>query len=322
MSPDLRRPPFDPDLAEAQKGFPKNTEIKTPEDIAARRIALNFSVEDILRGKEDTIHHEERDIPGPAGSLKASIFRPKAQQKPGHQAPGILHLHSGGHCSGNRFIGLQGVLDWVEEFGAVLVSAEYRLTPEHPQPAQVEDSYAGLVWLGENAQELGVNPDQIIVCGCSSGGNLAAGVVLLARDRSGPKIRGQILMAPWLDDSNSTSSIQQFGDLFPWTRSNNIDGSNYALGVNREHATIYTVPSRAKDLSGLPPTFVDTGDCDIFRDEDIDYASTLWKGGVSTELHVWPGCWHGFDVFVPDAPISRRARSARSAWLRRLLSSE
>ncbi|KAJ5681327.1 esterase/lipase [Penicillium maclennaniae] len=258
-------------------------------------------------------------FPDRQGPMRASVFRPKTQRKPGQLAPGVLHIHGGGHCSGNRFMGLASVLGWVEEFGVVLVSAEYRLAPEHPQPAQLHDSYAALVWMSENAQELGISQAQIIVCGGSAGGNLAAGVVLLARDLSGPRVHGQLLMYPWLDDSNATGSMQQFGDIPPWTKSNSIDACNYALGVNREHATMYSVPSHAKDLGGLPPTFIDVGEADPFRDEDVDYASALWKAGVSTELHVWPGCWHGFDVFVPDAPISRRAKLARSVWLSNLI---
>ncbi|KAJ5107628.1 hypothetical protein N7456_004303 [Penicillium angulare] len=324
MASSIPRPPLHPDLAEVHSQLPQNDNISTPEQIVTRRKFLDFSLEQTLQGREHLISHEEKDFQGPAGTLKASILRPKQVnksllEKPGYKPPGILHMHGGGHMSGSRFVGIEGVLDWVEEFGAIIVSAEYRLAPEHPQPAQLEDSYAALLWMNEHAQELGFSRDHLIVCGSSAGGNLAAGVVLLARDRAGPKIRGQLLMYPWLDDSNETHSMLQFGDIVPWTRSNSIDACNYALGVNREHATMYTVPSRAKDLSGLPPTWIDVGDADVFRDEDVVYASALWKAGVSTELHVWPGCWHGFDVFVPNAPISNRAKLARSDWVRSLI---
>ncbi|KAJ5882589.1 esterase/lipase [Penicillium soppii] len=323
MSPDLRRPQLHPDLSEVHNTFPSNEKISSREELEIRRKALNFSLEDTICGKEDVISHEEEYIPGPTGlSMKASIFRPKAAQKGGHRAPGILHIHGGGHCSGNRFMGVGSVLGWVEQFGAVIVSPEYRLAPENPQPAQIYDSYAALEWMCDNAEALGISKDKIIVCGGSAGGNLAAGVVLLARDRSGPKILGQLLMYPWLDNSNTTVSMQQFGDVAPWTKSNSIDAGKYALGEHGENATMYTVPSLAKDLAGLPPTFIDVGEADVFRDEDVDYASALWKAGVSTELHVWPGCWHAFDVFVPDAPISRRAQLARSNWLDSLIYSQ
>ena len=190
-------------------------------------------------------------------------------------------------------MGMNSALDWVEKLGAVCLTAEYRLAPEHPQPAQLDDSYAALKWMSENAAELGFNPHKLIVNGGSAGGNLAAGVALLARDRSGPEILGQLLIYPWLDDSNDTLSIHQFGHLQPWTRANSIIACNYALGENREQASIYTVPSRAKDLAGLPSTFIDVGAADLFRDEDVDFANALMKSGVQVELHIWPGCWHG-----------------------------
>ncbi|KAJ5933999.1 esterase/lipase [Penicillium verhagenii] len=315
----ITRPPLHPDLSNAHNQLPKDDEISTPEQIANRRKALDFTLEYTLRGRETTISHEETEFTGPAGQLKVSIFHPKEKQTKQPKTLGILYIHSGGHISGSRFLGIDSALDWVEEFGAVLVSADYRFAPEHPQPAQVEDSFAALNWMSAHSQELGFDRDQIIVCGGSAGGNLAAGVVLLARDRSGPQVRAQLLMYPWLDDSNTTNSMMQFADLPPWTRSNSVDACNYALGVDREHATIYTVPSRAEDLGGLPPTWIDVGDADVFRDECVDYASKLWKAGVSTELHVWPGCWHGFDTFAPDAPISRRARLGRSEWVRGLM---
>ncbi|KAJ6151068.1 hypothetical protein N7470_007662 [Penicillium chermesinum] len=186
---------------------------------------------------------------------------------------------------------LGGILSWVEVFGAVIVSAEYRLAPEHPQPAQLEDSYAALLWFTSHAEELSVDLNHIFVIGASAGGNLAAGVTLLARDRAGPKIRGQLLAYPVLEE-------------------------NYS---HREHANGYTLPLRMKDLTGLPPTFIDVGEADVVRDEDVKYASELWKAGVSTELHVWPGAWHGFDVYMPAAPISQKAVKIRGEWVRRLL---
>ncbi|KAJ5628443.1 esterase/lipase [Penicillium lividum] len=315
----LPRPSLHPDLTEAHNQLPKNDEISTPEQIANRREALNFTLEYALQGREHIISHEEKEFQGPTKTLKASIFRPKQPKQ--SNPPGILFIHPGGHISGSRFLGIDSALDWVEEFGATLISADYRFAPEHPQPAQVEDSYAALEWMSEQSQDLGFDRDRIIVCGGSAGGNLAAGVVLLARDRSGPRILGQLLIYPWLDDGNATHSMMQFGDLAPWTRSNSIDACNYALGVEREFATIYTVPSRAsaKELGGLPSTWIDVGDADVFRDECVEHASKLWTAGISTELHVWPGCWHGFDTFAPNAPISRRARLARSEWVRNLV---
>ncbi|KAJ5162386.1 hypothetical protein N7492_007778 [Penicillium capsulatum] len=287
--PSITRPPLHPDLAQVHDQLPKNENISTPEEIAIRRKTLNFSLEDVLRGREHLITHEETTFPGPAGPLQASIFRPKKTNNANASTtitPGILHIHGGGHIAGTRFLGIEAVLDWVVDLGAIIVSAEYRFAPEHPQPAQLEDSYAALTWMSAHAHEIGFSPAHLVVCGGSAGGNLAAGV---------------------------------FADVAPWTRANSVDACDYALGRDRERASVYTVPGRATDLSGLPATWIDVGDADVFRDEDVAYASKLWRAGVSTELHVWPGCWHAFDIFVPDAPVSRRVRRARSEWLRRLL---
>ncbi|PYI01553.1 alpha/beta-hydrolase [Aspergillus sclerotiicarbonarius CBS 121057] len=262
------RPPLDPDLVAVQDSLPKAYGFGTPEDLAAARERMNFSIEATLRGHEDTISHSDLDIPGPTGPLRATIFRSKQHTQSPADTPGILHIHSGGHCQGNRFVGTGLVLDWIESLGAVCLTAEYRLAPEHPQPAQLEDSLATLKWFSAHAAELGFNPHKLIVTGGSAGGNLAAGVTLLARDRAGPEILGQVLSYPWLDDSNETLSMQQFGDLLPWSKLHSIDACNFALGTNREHADIYTVPGRATDLSGLPDTFIDVGSADVFRDED------------------------------------------------------
>ncbi|KAL5361689.1 Alpha/Beta hydrolase protein [Aspergillus floccosus] len=315
----IPRPPLNSDLAEAHKNAPL-LEVSSPEERRTYRQQINslFTVENAIKGKEDVISYEERDIPGPAGPMRATIFRPKHQTRQTDDIPGILHIHGGGLATGNRFMGIT-VLDWVETFGAICVTAEYRLAPEHHQPAALEDSYAALKWMSEHAAELGFNPHKLVVCGGSAGGNLAAGVTLLARDRSGPEVSGQILMYPWVDDSMDSLSMQQFGDIAPVTKANTIQVAEFAFGKDHEHANMYTAPARAKDLSSLPPTFIDVGEADVFRDQDIAYASALWRDGVSTELHVWPGSWHGFDVFVPEATISARARAARTEWLQKLL---
>ncbi|PWY86580.1 alpha/beta-hydrolase [Aspergillus sclerotioniger CBS 115572] len=315
-------PSLDPDFFTVQDSFPKAYSFSTPEDLAATREHINFSIETTLHGHQDTICYSNLNIPSPAGPLRATIFQSKSHRQSSANAPGILHIHSGGHCQGSRFVGAGLVLDWVESLGAVCLTAEYRLAPEHPQPAQVEDSFATLKWFSAHAAELGFNPQKLIVTGNSAGGNLAAGVTLLARDRDGPEILGQVLTYPWLDDSNETLSMQQFGGLLPWSKIHSIDACDFALGKNREHADIYTVPGRATDLGGLPDTFIDVGSADVFRDEDFQFATKLWACGVSADLHVWPGCWHGFDIFVPDAPASRKAAKARLKWLQKLLAKE
>ncbi|PYH88609.1 alpha/beta-hydrolase [Aspergillus ellipticus CBS 707.79] len=319
ISTPIARAPLDADLAAVHQGIPL-LDIGTDKKRATYREFVNslFTLENTLRGHEDTVTYEERDIPGPAGPMRATIFRPKHATRSVEATPGVLHIHGGGLTSGNRFLGLT-MIDWVESLGAVLVTAEYRLAPEHPHPAPLEDSYAALQWMGAHAADLGFNPQRFIITGGSAGGNLAAGVALLARDRNGPALCAQLLTYPWVDDRIDSPSIHQYGDIAPVTKDSLIETSAMAFGEQHQHADMYTAPGRATDLSGLPPTLIDVGEADIFRDQDVAYASGLWRGGVSTELHVWPGAWHGFDVFVPDAPVSRRAAAARLDWLHKLL---
>lgn len=266
------------------------------------------------------IRHEERTVPGPAGApdITLSIF-----SRDGHVAggPGIYHTHGGGMIMGDRYTGAEEYLSWVLEFDAVVVSVEYRLAPENPDPAPVEDCYAGLVWFAEHAAELGVDPGRIVIGGASAGGGLAAGVALAARDRGGPALAGQLLIYPMLDDRNATVSSHQVDGFGVWDRGSNDTGWDALLGDRRktDGVSIYAAPARAADLTGLPPAFIDVASAEVFRDEDVAYATRIWEQGGIAELHVWPGGFHGFDAMAPQATLSRQARAARVAWLHRRL---
>lgn len=263
---------------------------------------------------------EDRAVPGPPGApdIVVTIVRPRGGVV---DAPAIYSIHGGGMVLGNRFFGLDGLIDDVLRFGAVGVSVEYRLAPEHPAPAAVEDCYAGLVWLASAAPELGVDPTRIVVTGASAGGGLSAGVALLARDRGGPALAGQVLMCPMLDDRNESVSTRQYDGLGAWDRNNNDTAWDAILGPLRftDDASPYQVPARARDLSGLPPAYVDVGAAEIFRDEAVEYASRIWATGGRAELHVWAGGYHGFAGFSPAAEVSRAAEAARLSFLRRVL---
>jgi acetyl esterase/lipase len=315
----LPRPPYDAELGAALAQMPSPVITKEILLEIRKGVSEMYSAETALAGKP--LIHEEKTISGPNGDIILSIFRPKTS--PTSKRAGIYQIHGGGMVVGNRFLGMQGVLDWVEALDAVCVSVEYRLAPENPDPAPIEDVYAGLLWVGENLGTLGIDPEKLIISGQSAGGGLAAGLALLVRDRGGPSIRAQCLVYPMLDDRTETVSSQQFDDSGIWRRDTNITAWSFLLGeqAKGKNVSIYAAPGRATDLSGLPSTFIDVSSTEVFRDECVAYASRLWATGIQAELHVWPGAFHGFDQLAPSAVISQAASRARLDWLRRILSS-
>jgi acetyl esterase/lipase len=217
--------------------------------------------------------------------------------------------------------GLEEFAPLVAEFGAVVVSPEYRLAPEHPDPAPVEDCYAGLVWTAHHAHELGIDPERLIIAGGSAGGGLAAGTALLARDRGFPALTHQVLMCPMLDDRFITPSSRELDGEGMWDRNDNKLGWTALLGERRgrQDVSIYAAPARATDLSGLPRTYMDCGSAETFRDEAIDYAQRLSQAGVSVDLHIWGGAYHGFDVMETGAALVAASRATRREFLVRAL---
>jgi acetyl esterase/lipase len=315
-------PPYDAECGAVLAGLPEFPPL-TAESIPDMRAAAETfmprpSNEDLVRGGRYSV--EEVTVPGPAGAPDVGLIvcRPADTVRP---APALYHTHGGGMFGGTARDALGEILDLAAPLGAALVSVEYRLAPEHPHPAPVEDSYAGLVWTAENAGRLGIDPARVVLIGGSAGGGIAAALALMARDRGGPALAGQLLMCPMLDDRNDTPSVHQMAGLRMWNRSDNELGWTALLGEARGGPDVspYAAPARADDLAGLPPAFVDVGSADSFRDEDVDYAARIWQAGGVAELHVWPGGFHGFDGMVPDAALSKAAVSARANWLARLL---
>lgn len=313
-------PPFDPELQQVLAAISSMMpSTLTPELIGPMRSAsVTPPVEELLAGRE--IVHTERTVPGPEGApdLVVSVFARRDHVAGG---PGIYHTHGGGMIIGDRFTGIDVVLEWVELMDAVAVSVEYRLAPEHPDPAPVQDCYAGLVWTSQHADELGFDPERLIIAGGSAGGGLAAGVTLMARDQGGPALAGQVLIYPMIDDRNETVSSRQIDGSGVWDRGSNDTGWDAYLGDRRktDQVSVYAAPARATDLSGLPPAFIDVGSAEVFRDEDVAYASLIWASGGVAELHVWPGGFHGFDLMAPDAALSVSMRETRTKWVRHLL---
>ncbi|WP_137723344.1 alpha/beta hydrolase [Prescottella subtropica] len=318
--------PYDPDL---EPGLAAFLDLVERIPLRAGTIHVNRAHFETIVPPADTqigdrpVDVEHRRVPGPDGApeIELTILRPRDGGAPAAGRPAIYQIHGGGMILGNRFFGLDGLADLVLRTGAVGVSVEYRLAPEHPGPAAAEDCYAGLCWLAGNAAALGVDPQRILVGGASAGGGLSAAVALMARDRGGPDLVGQLLDCPMLDDRNETVSARQYDGIGAWDRNNNDTAWDAILGADRftDAVSPYSAPARATDLSGLPPAFVTVGAAEVFRDEAIAYAGRIWASGGTAELHVWSGGYHGFSGFSAGTAVAAASDDARLSWIDRVL---
>jgi triacylglycerol lipase len=304
----------DPELAPMLELFP--TTLLTPESLAearARRIELPTDPE-----ADKAVAVEKRTIKGPAGEIDVFCLRPVAATG---VLPCILHVHGGGYVMGSAETMAPLRKPMVQSLNCAFVSVEYRLAPETAAPGAVEDCYAALAWLKADPAAAGIDPARIGVMGESAGGGLAAALALLARDRGEHQLSFQHLIYPMLDDRTSVDADPDpFAGEFIWPHANNLFGWSALLGAapGSEGVSAYAAPARAETLAGLPPTFISTGALDLFVHENLDYARRLIRGGVPTELHVYPGAFHAFD-FMPGADVASRARRDSLEALRRAL---
>ncbi|WP_314611921.1 alpha/beta hydrolase [Streptomyces stackebrandtii] len=254
---------------------------------------------------------EDHTVSRPAGpDVPVRVYRPQAAQG------AIVWMHGGGGVFGD----LDTEHPWAARVaglsGAVVISVGYRLAPEDPFPAALDDAYAVLVWAAGHADELGTDPARIAVGGHSAGANLAAAAALRARDEQGPAIRFQLLNQPGLDDRQETWSARNFTDT-PWFNSG-ARAAAWRHYLGDRPATPYAAPARAADLSGLPPAYIATAEFCPNRDEGVAYALRLMQAGVSVELHQWPGTFHGSQAIL-SAEVSQRQNAELGAVLRRAL---
>jgi acetyl esterase/lipase len=291
-----------PELKEILTVFPP---LNLPEGLEAARQAPAIPIE-----KLESVNISTRTIPGgDSQEMKIKIYEPVSRNA--GKLPALLFIHGGGYVLGD-VDGSDGDCQlFAEEAQCIVVSVEYRLAPEHPYPAPLEDCYAALVWMTNAAEELKIDVSRVAVAGQSAGGGLTAALSLLARDRKGPAISFQMPLYPMIDDRNVTPSSYEITDERAiWNRGNNLAGWRMYLG---EHAngeiSPYAAPARAKNLSNLPPTFTCVGQLDPFRDETIEYVAKLAQAGVAVEFHLYPGAYHGFELLNPTSEIGKQARN-------------
>ena len=246
----------------------------------------------------------EHQLPTPTGRVRVLVYRAPASGL----TQGVLWIHGGGYVLGTAEDDRARLI--AESLNATVISVDYRLAPEHPFPAGLEDCNAALCWMFEEASELAIDPNRIAIAGQSGGGGMAAGLALLHRERAGPELALQLLLYPMIDNLHDTPS-GAIEDHPVWNRKTSLDAwEMYLDGVPGTDASPYAAAARATDLAGLPPTYICVGTEDLFRDECFYYAHRLMRSGVPTELAVFPGLYHGGDLFVPEARISRRLQSS------------
>lgn len=261
--------------------------------------------------KSDKVLTTNCTIKGPGSELLLKVYEPKSRKN--EKLPAVFWIHGGGYVMGHPD-GDDALCEcFTERIKCVVVSIDYRLAPEHKYPAAIEDCYAGLKWMVSKAEELKIDTSKIAIAGASAGGGLTAALALMVRDRGEMKIAFQAPLYPMLDDRNVTPSSYEINEKnLPkaWNREANEIAWKMYLGSNISGETsYYAAPARAKDLTGLPPAYIFIGQLDPFRDETLEYVTRLAQAGIPVEVHLYPGCFHGFDSIFNNTEISRQARS-------------
>jgi acetyl esterase/lipase len=279
-------------------------------DIGARREAVAglLAAMGADRPVNPNVTHEDHFAPGPQGApdVRVRVYTPvKATGK----RPGLIYIHGGGMILGSIEGEEANCIALCEKLGIVVASVDYRKSPENPYPAAPDDCYAGASWVFANAAELGIDAHNVGIYGASAGGGLTIAIALMARDRSGPSFKYMMPIYPMLDDRNVTHSSHEVTEVGIWDRAGNLEAWECYLGG--KPADQY--------LSNLPPTFIDVGQMDMFRDEDFDFAMRLNQAGVPCEFHVYPAAYHASETFAPEADLSKRIWATRYEALQRFI---
>ena len=313
---------YDPEfLAAVQPLLAARASVPKPElhDVSARRAGVTALFGGIIAALPDQpdvkwTRHTIKSYDG--AKVPVIQFSPKGTLDAATPGPAIILAHGGGMIIGELEVFAKAIAMQAAGNGIQVFAPDYRVAPEHPHPALVEDTYATLTWVHDHAKEINVDPARIALQGESAGGGIAAGVAIMARDRGlSPPLAKQILIYPMLDDRNLKPN-EDVEPLAIWRCEDNITGWSALLGKDKAggpDTDPYAAPARVKSVKGLPPTYIDVGELDIFRDESIEYASRLAKENISVELHVYPKVPHVFEALGPMTSVAQRAMANRRA---------
>jgi acetyl esterase/lipase len=331
---------MDPELAQALAAVPMGPAgVFDLTDIEGTRAGGRAFAEAIaatlpeVPGVTVTEIHVPRPDGGAGPDIPVVLLRPQNTTGP---LPVIMWFHGGGQVVGFAAQDTAWLKQLCVDLGCAVASVEYRLAPETRAPGAAEDGDAVFRWITENpaSGQLGLDRSRVGLAGQSGGGGVAVATALLIRDRavnSTPGTRGpvaplfQMLMYPMLDDRNTTASSREITDIGIWDRATNllawqaIIGDTVGAGRVAEDVSAYCAPARARDLTGLPATFIAVGELDVFRDEDLDFAARLREARVPVEQHLYPGAFHAFDLFAPQARISQSFHHTWNSYLARQL---
>ncbi|KAL4907819.1 hypothetical protein BDW74DRAFT_189224 [Aspergillus multicolor] len=285
-----------------------------------------YALRDVIAGmvaplaalpKIPTVEVTTYQVPSAEGHSIA-VYGIIPKQQPSTPGPAILHAHGSGFIQGSAKDWVKIYAPRVEATGVPIFTVDYRLAPEHPFPAAVNDVYTALTWLYEHAAEVGLDISRIAVMGESAGGGLAAGVALMARDKGlTPPLAKQILLYPVLEDRNVVTKAA-FEPFLLWNWDNNATAFNAYLGdkAGKDDVSPYAAPARASSLEGVAPMYVDVGGLDIYLDECIAYGGRAASASVEVELHVYPGVPHGFEALGVGTSVINRVWANRDAAMK------
>ena len=308
----------DPEILPILDVFPGIT--LSSETLAQTRAGLNEMNAQTLANIPEfpDISVSERRIPGPQGAPDVRVLV-YLRKNVSTLTPALLWIHGGGYVLGNADQADLQTKSIVSATGCAAVAVDYRLAPETPHPGPVEDCYAALKWLHTNAGDLNVDTTRIAIGGDSAGGGLTAALALLTRDRGEVPLVFQVLIYPMLDDRTvTTPDPHPYTGEYIWTADSNRFGWTALLRKEPGSADVspYAAAARAESLAGLAPAFIAVGSLDLFLEEDIEYARRLIRAGVPTELHVYPGAFHGFPMAVNAQVAQTFTRDYLSALTR------